>query len=236
MSSLLFIISTYKSFYTNNIYWKLSNLCLIGSSFCCNVYNNNIYFLLLDYSIIFVISLIYILNSQSQCDKTLHPMPDQSHNRETFTKHIGIIYNKNIKDLFICTYPPLWVRWYEGIIQKTPIFILLWFYFFQNKNSFLENIQVFLNFIKNASLCFAFYISFYKNKILFFPCIIGAICYFLRVQIHIISNNIDLQPSIITKNENIWKCNLTKNLYFYITWIWHICITIILYFSSNNIS
>ena len=62
-SSLLFIISTIKAFYSSSlISWKLSNVFLIGASFFCNATEYNSVFLLLDYLAIYLLCISYINN------------------------------------------------------------------------------------------------------------------------------------------------------------------------------
>ena len=62
-SSLLFLISTIKGFYSSNLlFWKLSNVFLIGASFFCNATEYKKIFLLLDYIAIFFVSISYINN------------------------------------------------------------------------------------------------------------------------------------------------------------------------------
>jgi hypothetical protein len=62
-SSLLFIISTVKAFYSSKlISWKLSNVFLIGASFLCNATEYKNVFLLLDYLAIYLVCISYINN------------------------------------------------------------------------------------------------------------------------------------------------------------------------------
>ena len=62
-SSLLFLISTIKSFYcSNSILWKLSNVFLICASFLCNATEYSSIFLLLDYFAIYLVCISYINN------------------------------------------------------------------------------------------------------------------------------------------------------------------------------
>lgn len=62
-SSLLFLISTIKAFYSSNlIFWKISNTCLIVASFLCNATEYKNIFLLTDYIAIFLTCLSYINN------------------------------------------------------------------------------------------------------------------------------------------------------------------------------
>ena len=63
-SSLLFIISTIKAYYSSNlICWKLSNFFLIFASFFCNALEYKNPFLLIDYIAIFLVSISYINHS-----------------------------------------------------------------------------------------------------------------------------------------------------------------------------
>jgi len=62
-SSLLFIISTLKAFYSSNlISWKMSNVFLVGASFLCNASEYNPTFLFMDYLAIYLVCLSYINN------------------------------------------------------------------------------------------------------------------------------------------------------------------------------
>ena len=62
-SSLLFIISTLKAFYSSNlISWKISNIFLVGALFLCNATKYNPTFLFIDYLAIYLVCLSYINN------------------------------------------------------------------------------------------------------------------------------------------------------------------------------
>jgi len=62
-SSLLFLISTIKAFYSSNlIAWKISNFLLIFASFLCNATDYKHTFLLMDYFAIFLVCTSYINN------------------------------------------------------------------------------------------------------------------------------------------------------------------------------
>jgi hypothetical protein len=62
-SSLLFLISTIKAFYSSNlIFWKISNAFLVVASFLCNATGYKNIFLLIDYFAIFLVCVSYINN------------------------------------------------------------------------------------------------------------------------------------------------------------------------------
>lgn len=62
-SSLLFIISTIKSFYCSKLLtWKLSNIFLIIASFLCNATEYRKELLIIDYFAIYLVCLSYINN------------------------------------------------------------------------------------------------------------------------------------------------------------------------------
>ena len=62
-SSLIFLISTIKAFYSSNlIFWKISNVFLIVASFLCNATEYKNIFLLIDYLAIFLACESYINN------------------------------------------------------------------------------------------------------------------------------------------------------------------------------
>jgi hypothetical protein len=62
-SSLLFLISTIKAFYSSNLFfWKISNVFLVIASFLCNATEYKNIFLLIDYLAIFLVCLSYINN------------------------------------------------------------------------------------------------------------------------------------------------------------------------------
>lgn len=61
LSSFLFIISTIKTIYSSRLLlYRFGNISLIYSSFLVNSYQNNSLFLLIDYSVIYLICLSYI--------------------------------------------------------------------------------------------------------------------------------------------------------------------------------
>ncbi len=62
-SSLLFLISTIKAFYSSNLFfWKISNVFLVIASFLCNATEYKHIFLLIDYLAIFLVCASYINN------------------------------------------------------------------------------------------------------------------------------------------------------------------------------
>ena len=62
-SSLIFLISTIKAFYSSNLFfWKISNVFLIIASFLCNATEYKKLFLLFDYLAIFLVCVSYINN------------------------------------------------------------------------------------------------------------------------------------------------------------------------------
>ena len=62
-SSLLFVISTIKAFYSSNLMiWKISNMFLVIASFLCNANNYDLVFLFLDYLAIYLACISYLNN------------------------------------------------------------------------------------------------------------------------------------------------------------------------------
>jgi hypothetical protein len=62
-SSLLFVISTIKAFYSSNLMiWKMSNMFLIVASFLCNANDYDLVFLFLDYLAIYLACISYLNN------------------------------------------------------------------------------------------------------------------------------------------------------------------------------
>ena len=89
LSSLLFIIPSYISFReSKNIFWNISNFMLIFSSFLCNVFTENNYFLYFDYFVIICISSSYTNNYNFLVSI---PIEYLLHQRITFTKNIAVI-------------------------------------------------------------------------------------------------------------------------------------------------
>jgi hypothetical protein len=60
LSSLVFIVPTIKAFSCKNWLWKILNVCVVGASFLCNVYQYQEPYLSFDYFCIFLICLTCI--------------------------------------------------------------------------------------------------------------------------------------------------------------------------------
>jgi len=213
LSSFIFIISAYKSYYTSNLYWKIANSILILSSFLCNIYKSNVYFLFFDYLVIYAISTTYIILIRSPVYETDYTYWCLTPSSLDFSK-LDITYfpfaKCSIMGILLC-----------GI-----------YYYFKPTYDIYILLRQFFNIIKNTSVAFSFYLCYRNTRLMYIPVTTAIICYIVKTYL------IRYIVEPYGKRRLEGGCNEYYRMYiiyYWTTWVWHFSIAVILYFSSDSI-
>jgi hypothetical protein len=216
LSSFVFTISAYKSYYTPNFYWKLTNTTLILSSFLCNMYKTNIYFLLFDYAVIYAISTTYIIFQNIPSS----PSPYNVHvSSPSYTKETVGVNNGKYQNMIFETAQHQFAK-----CSLIGIFLCGVYYYYAPVYDVFLLLKQFFNIIKNVSVVFSFYLCHRNTPEMWVPLTVALICY--GVKTHII------QYIISHTDSHYYRIYI---IYYWTTWLWHFSIATILYFSSNHL-
>lgn len=104
------------------------------------------------------------------------------------------------------------------------IFIFFIYYYCTPVYDVFLLMKEFLNIMKNTSVVFSFYLCSRKIPIMYVICPVALICYGVKRYVG--------QHMVNGTDSDYYRMYI---IYYWTTWLWHLSIATILYFSSNNL-